>query len=103
MPFLHETMDTNRRHNRFRVDQVEHRSAEVQNAADSSERDYDTPAVPTVDQLRQMLQNQTDSSELVLDRIRRKVQSGDYLTREAAEESARRLLDSGDLADGQDD
>ena len=57
----------------------------------------DTPYMPSLSQLREMLRNAPDVSQERINEIRRKLQSGAYLTRAAAEETAGRMLDSGDF------
>ena len=57
----------------------------------------DTPYMPSLDQLRNMLRTAPDISQERIEELRRKLESGVYLTRTAAEESATRLIDSGDL------
>jgi len=54
-------------------------------------------AVPSVEELRRMMQNDPEVRQEFLNEIRQKLARGDFLTRSAAEESAGRLLDSGEL------
>lgn len=57
----------------------------------------DTPYLPSMDELRQMMRRQSEMSQQQMTEIRRKLESGEYLTRKAAELSAERLLDDGDI------
>ena len=70
-------------------------------SSDNSDRRLDAqdnaPQVPSTDELRAMMHRQAGQPSQLLDEIRRKVQNGDYLTRAAAEESAKRMLDDGDI------
>ncbi len=52
---------------------------------------------PSVEDLRRMMHNEPEVREELLNEIRRKLARGDYLTRNAAEQSAGRLVDSGDM------
>ena len=53
--------------------------------------------LPSIDQLRQMMDRQPPMSEERMAEIRRKLASGEYLTRGAAELSADRLLDDAEF------
>ena len=57
----------------------------------------DTPYMPTLQQLRQMMHSQPDLSHERMAEIRRKLESGSYLTRSAAEETAGRMIDDGEF------
>ena len=52
---------------------------------------------PSVAELRQMMNRETTAREDYLEEIRRKLESGHYLTRSAAEESAERMMNDGDF------
>jgi hypothetical protein len=52
---------------------------------------------PSVDDLRRMMHNEPEVRQQLLNEIRQKLARGDYLTRIAAEESAGRLLDGGEM------
>ena len=54
-------------------------------------------ALPSVEDLRRMMHNEPEVRQVLLNEIRQKLARGDFLTRKAANESAGRLLDSGDL------
>ncbi len=56
-----------------------------------------TASVPSAEELRQMMHNEPEVRQVLLNDLRQKLLRGDLLTREAAKESAGRLLDSGDL------
>ena len=60
-----------------------------------SDRSFD--AVPSVEDLRRMMHNEPELRQELLNEIRQKLTRGNFLTRSAAEQSAGRLLDSGDL------
>lgn len=50
-----------------------------------------------VDRLRGLLRQSPDLTASYLDELRQKINDGTYLTREAAELSAERMLDDGDV------
>jgi hypothetical protein len=54
-------------------------------------------SAPSVEELRRMMHNEPEVRQVLLSELRQKLLRGDFLTREAAKESAGRLLDSGDL------
>ncbi|MCP4783306.1 MAG: hypothetical protein GY903_00285 [Fuerstiella sp.] len=56
-----------------------------------------TDAAPSVEDLRRMMHNEPEVRQELLNEVRQKLARGDFLTRDAAEESARRLVDSGDM------
>ena len=54
-------------------------------------------ANPSVEDLRRMMHNEPEVRQQLLNEIRQKLARGDFLTRSAAEESAGRLLDTGEM------
>ncbi|MEQ9406763.1 MAG: hypothetical protein RIK87_03515 [Fuerstiella sp.] len=53
--------------------------------------------LPSFAELQHLLQQNPDAGTGRLEQIRRRLQTGHYLTRAAAEESARRMLDDNDI------
>ena len=69
----------------------------VSSAQNDTRANRPSTALPSVDDLRRMMHNEPEVRQVLLDEIRQKLVRGDFLTRQAANESAGRLLDSGDL------
>ena len=57
----------------------------------------DSESLPSVSELREMMNRNTTMREAHIEEIRRKLSNDHYLTRAAAEESAQRIIDNGDL------
>ncbi len=94
--FVVSTRSSNRCHIRP-VDRAPMSDTASENPNRALDSEDNAPQIPTTDELRAMMHRQAEQPNRLLDEIRRKVQNGDYLTRAAAEESAKRMLDDGDI------
>ncbi len=80
-------------HRNRRISHSDFMSPENSESVPDKSNSTEPPHVPTVEELRAMMHRQVATPNTVLDEIRRKIQNGDYLTRQAAEQSAKRMMD----------